>query len=66
MKKSIGARIVAKKYKHFNLIMYACDDVWRAGIVDQMVWFRENWYEEVLRQLRAGLAKCYTIAFDNR
>ena len=31
-----------------------------------MVWFRENWYEEVLRQLRAGLAKCYTIAFDNR
>ena len=37
-----------------------------AGIVDQMVWFRENWYEEVLRQLRAGLAKCYTIAFDNR
>ena len=37
-----------------------------AGIVDQMVWFRENWYEEVLRQLRQGLAKCYVIAFDNR
>eukprot|EP00094_Tigriopus_californicus_P003836 TCALIF_03692-PA protein Name:"Similar to TRRAP Transformation/transcription domain-associated protein (Homo sapiens)" AED:0.01 eAED:0.01 QI:3/1/1/1/1/1/3/160/3083 len=36
------------------------------GIVDQMVWFRENWYEEVLRQLRQGLAKCYLIAFDNR
>ena len=36
------------------------------GIVDQMVWFRENWYEEVLRQLRAGLTKCYTISFDNR
>lgn len=35
------------------------------GIVDQMVWFRENWYEEVLRQLRQGLAKCYVIAFDN-
>ncbi len=35
------------------------------GIVDQMVWFRENWYEEVLRQLRQGLAKCYIIAFDN-
>lgn len=34
------------------------------GIVDQMVWFRENWYEEVLRQLRQGLAKCYAIAFD--
>ena len=31
-----------------------------------MVWFRENWYEEVLRQLRQGLAKCYVIAFDNR
>ena len=25
------------------------------GIVDQMVWFRENWYEEVLRQLRQGM-----------
>lgn len=36
------------------------------GIVDQMVWFRENWYEEVLRQLRQGLAKCYAIAFDHR
>ncbi|XP_058058029.1 transcription-associated protein 1 isoform X2 [Anopheles bellator] len=36
------------------------------GIIDQMVWFRENWYEEVLRQLRQGLTKCYVIAFDNR
>ncbi|XP_065219244.1 transformation/transcription domain-associated protein isoform X2 [Planococcus citri] len=36
------------------------------GIVDQMVWFRENWCEEVLRQLRLGLAKCYTLAFENR
>ncbi|XP_044007561.1 transformation/transcription domain-associated protein isoform X2 [Aphidius gifuensis] len=36
------------------------------GIVDQMVWFRETWYEEVLRQLRLGLAKCYAIAFENR
>lgn len=37
------------------------------GIVDQMVWFsRESWYEEVLRQLRQGLAKCYVIAFDKR
>lgn len=32
----------------------------------QMVWFRETWYEEVLRQLRQGLAKCYAIAFENR
>ena len=31
-----------------------------------MVWFRENWYEEVLRQLRQGLAKCYAVAFENR
>ena len=31
-----------------------------------MVWFRENWYEEVLRQLRQGLTKCYTVAFENR
>ena len=32
----------------------------------QMVWFRETWYEEVLRQLRQGLAKCYAIAYENR
>ncbi|XP_070855284.1 transcription-associated protein 1 isoform X5 [Drosophila suzukii] len=36
------------------------------GIVDQMVWFRESWTEEVLRQLRQGLIKCYAIAFENR
>nr|XP_039255466.1 transformation/transcription domain-associated protein-like [Styela clava] len=36
------------------------------GIVDQMVWFRENWHEEVLRQLCQGLAKCYSVAFENR
>ena len=32
----------------------------------QMVWFRENWYEEVLRQLKHGLAKCHAVAFENR
>lgn len=32
----------------------------------QIIWFRENWYEEVLRQLKNGLAKCYAIAFENR
>ncbi|KAI1279601.1 Transformation/transcription domain-associated protein [Halotydeus destructor] len=37
------------------------------GIVDQISgWFRENWYEEVLRQLKQGLAKCYAVAFENR
>ncbi|KAG5328830.1 TRRAP protein, partial [Acromyrmex heyeri] len=36
------------------------------GIVDQMVWIRETWYEEVLKQLRQGLTKCYAIAFENR
>lgn len=36
------------------------------GMVDQMVWFRENWYEEVLRQSKQGLAKCYAIAFEKR
>ncbi|XP_057664226.1 transcription-associated protein 1 [Diorhabda carinulata] len=36
------------------------------GIADQMEWFRETWYEEVLRQLRQGLTKCYAIAFENR
>ncbi|XP_015774341.1 PREDICTED: transformation/transcription domain-associated protein-like [Acropora digitifera] len=36
------------------------------GVVDQMVWFRECWHEEVLRQLRQGLAKCYQVAFETR
>ncbi|XP_068742186.1 transformation/transcription domain-associated protein-like isoform X1 [Montipora capricornis] len=36
------------------------------GVVDQMVWFRECWHEEVLRQLRQGLAKCYLVAFETR
>lgn len=31
-----------------------------------MVWFRECWHEEVLRQLRQGLTKCYQVAFDHR
>lgn len=35
-------------------------------VVLQMVWFRENWYEEVLRQLRAGLAKCHVVGFHHR
>ena len=32
----------------------------------QMVWFRENWYEELLRQLMEGLSKCQAMAFENR
>ncbi|BES94543.1 FAT domain [Nesidiocoris tenuis] len=36
------------------------------GFADQFVWLREIWYEEVLRQLRQGLAKCYVTAFENR
>uniref|UniRef100_A0A8D8TZY5 Transformation/transcription domain-associated protein n=1 Tax=Cacopsylla melanoneura TaxID=428564 RepID=A0A8D8TZY5_9HEMI len=35
-------------------------------IVDQMSWFRESWNEQVLRQVRMALAKCYGIAFDKR
>jgi transformation/transcription domain-associated protein len=31
-----------------------------------MIWFRENMYEEVIRQLGQGLIKCYALAFDNR
>jgi len=31
-----------------------------------MVWFRENWYEEVLRQLRQAFVKCRAVAFENR
>ncbi|KAF7489783.1 Transformation/transcription domain-associated protein [Sarcoptes scabiei] len=36
------------------------------GIIDQFPWFRENSSEEILRQLRQALAKCYTLAFENR
>ncbi|XP_071811547.1 transformation/transcription domain-associated protein-like isoform X3 [Apostichopus japonicus] len=36
------------------------------GIVDQMVWFRERWDEEVLRQLKLALTKCQAVAFENR
>ncbi|ESN91105.1 hypothetical protein HELRODRAFT_194551 [Helobdella robusta] len=36
------------------------------SIIDQMVWFRENCYEEVLRQLKQALSKCYTVAFESR
>lgn len=37
------------------------------GIVDQISgWLRDNWYEEVLRQLKQALAKCYAVAFENR
>ena len=32
----------------------------------QMVWFRENWYEELLRQLMEGLSRCQAVAFENR
>ncbi|XP_065834052.1 transformation/transcription domain-associated protein-like isoform X2 [Oscarella lobularis] len=35
------------------------------AIVDQMIWFRENWCEEVLRQLKHTLARCQTLAFEN-
>jgi len=31
-----------------------------------MVWFRENWYEELLRQLTEGLNRCQAVAFENR
>lgn len=31
-----------------------------------MVWFRERWDEEVLRQLKLALTKCQAVAFENR
>ena len=31
-----------------------------------MVWFRENWYEELLRQLNEGLIMCQAAAFASR
>eukprot|EP00058_Branchiostoma_floridae_P003423 XP_002588911.1 hypothetical protein BRAFLDRAFT_89099 [Branchiostoma floridae] len=41
--------------------------VWfRENWYEEMVWFRENWYEEVSQQLQQGLAKCYSVAFENR
>ena len=32
----------------------------------QMIWFRENWYEEFLRQLNEGLSLCQAAAFESR
>ena len=32
----------------------------------QMIWFRENWYEELLRQLNEGLSLCQAAAFESR
>ena len=32
----------------------------------QMIWFRENWYEELLRQLNEGLSLCQAAAFASR
>ncbi|KAL5007444.1 hypothetical protein ScPMuIL_016250 [Solemya velum] len=55
------SRIMSQQREYHPTILSALE-----GIVDQMVWFRENWYEEVLRQLRQGLAKCYAVAFENR
>ena len=49
-----------------NISIYLFRDFLFSFVVVQMVWFRENWYEEVLRQLRQGLAKCYAVAFENR
>ena len=34
-------------------------------VVLQMIWFRENWYEELLRQLNEGLVLCQSAAFEN-
>lgn len=31
-----------------------------------MIWFRVSCYEEVLRHLHQGLAKCLALAFENR
>lgn len=36
------------------------------GIVDQLTSLREDWNEEILRQLRLALAKCYLSAFEMR
>ena len=35
-------------------------------VIVQMVWFRENWYEELLRQLNEGLVMCQSTAFNSR
>lgn len=35
-------------------------------IAEHLYYYRETWYEDVLRQLRNLLAKCYGIAFEHR
>lgn len=36
------------------------------GMIDQFSWFHENFHEEVLRQLKQALIKCYTWAFEKK
>ena len=50
-------------------MQYACIYVLMVGCVFlsfQMIWFRENWYEELLRQLNEGLSLCQAAAFASR
>ena len=47
--------------------MYVCACVGLIPIIPfQMIWFRENWYEELLRQLNEGLTLCQAAAFESR
>lgn len=35
-------------------------------MAEHLYFFRETWYEDVLRQLRNHLSKCYGVAFEHR
>jgi hypothetical protein len=58
--------IIELKEIHWSLKIFPLPQDRFISCAFQMVWFRENWYEEVLRQLRQGLAKCRAVAFENR
>ncbi|XP_065321247.1 transformation/transcription domain-associated protein-like [Gordionus sp. m RMFG-2023] len=34
------------------------------GLVDQLIWFRETWFEELLQYLKQLLNKCYVLSFQ--
>lgn len=48
------------------LLVYMYISLFFSLPLSQLIWFRESWYEDLLRQLNEGLATCYQEAFDNR
>ncbi len=35
------------------------------GLIDQLLWLKVNWYEELLKNFKQTLSHCYTFAFES-